>query len=163
MASRLVKVMDRIICKEQSAFIAGRQILDGPFILNETMEWCKKRKEKLMIFKIDFEKAYDTVPWDFLNYMLNLLGFGCVWHSWVCMVLKSSRTSILVNGSPTDEFTVRRGLRQGDPLSPFLFLIVMEELHLCIKEKILEGVFHGVSLSNNSTMVYHFCMRMMRL
>ncbi|XP_071700087.1 uncharacterized protein [Rutidosis leptorrhynchoides] len=155
LASRLVKVMDSIICQEQFAFIAGHQILDGPFILNETMEWCKKRKEKLMIFKIDFEKAYDTVNWDFLDYMLNILGFGASWRSWVHMILQSSRTSILINGSPTKKFKVHIGLRQGDPLSPFLFLIVMEGLHLCIKEKIGEGVFHEVSVGKNPIMVSH--------
>ncbi|XP_071688860.1 uncharacterized protein [Rutidosis leptorrhynchoides] len=155
LAMRLVKVLDKIIGKEQSYFITGRQILDGPLILNETIEWYKRRKEKLLILKIDFEKAYDTVNWEFLDYMLRILGFGTVWRSWVRMVLVSARTSILVNGSLTKEFAIRRGLRQGDPISPFLFLIVMEGLHLCIKEKIRAGALSGASVGNPSITLSH--------
>ncbi|XP_071687780.1 uncharacterized protein [Rutidosis leptorrhynchoides] len=155
LASRLVKVIDKIISKEQTAFIRGRQILDGPLILNETIDWYKKCKKKLMIMKIDFEKAYDTVSWDFLQYMLRVLRFGDVRRSWIRMCLHSARTSILINGSPTNEFEVRRGLRQGDPLNPFLFLIVMEGLHLCLKDKIESGSIRGATVSNSPIHLSH--------
>ncbi|XP_071694308.1 uncharacterized protein [Rutidosis leptorrhynchoides] len=83
------------------------------------------------------------------------LAFGVIWRSWVRMILHSSRASILINGSPTNEFKIQRDLRQGDPLSPFLFLIVMEGLHLCIKEKMVEGDFHGISVGVNPITVSH--------
>nr|GEZ79348.1 RNA-directed DNA polymerase, eukaryota, reverse transcriptase zinc-binding domain protein [Tanacetum cinerariifolium] len=117
----------------QSAFLADRQILDGPFILNEVLQWCKVKKKQTFIFKIDFEKAYDSVRWDFLGDVLSRFGFGSRWCGWIQECLQSSRGSMLVNGIPTQEFQFYKGLKQGDLLSPFLFILVMESLHLSFK------------------------------
>ncbi|GJV12654.1 RNA-directed DNA polymerase, eukaryota, reverse transcriptase zinc-binding domain protein [Tanacetum coccineum] len=73
----------------------------------------------------------EDVKWD-------RLGFSSTWRKWIMAGLKSSRASILVNGSPTSEFSLKRGLRQGDPLSPFLFIIVMEGLHIDLKDGLTE-------------------------
>ncbi|XP_071699535.1 uncharacterized protein [Rutidosis leptorrhynchoides] len=96
-----------------------------------------------MIFKVNFEKQYDTGSWKFLDHMLMLLGFGEQWRKWIRMCLDSARTSVIVNGSPTGEFFLQRGLRQGDPLSPFLFLIILEGVHPYIKEKVVSGDIKG--------------------
>ncbi|GJV67471.1 putative RNA-directed DNA polymerase, eukaryota, reverse transcriptase zinc-binding domain protein [Tanacetum coccineum] len=146
LANRLAKVMDKIVSQEQSAFISGRQILDGPLILSEMIDWYKKRKKKMLIFKVDFEKAFDSVSWKYLDYMLHNLGFGFTWRSWIKACLESSRTSILVNGSPTSEFSVKRDLRQGDPFSPFLFIIVMEGLHMALSEASHSDLIHGIKI-----------------
>ncbi|GJS09389.1 RNA-directed DNA polymerase, eukaryota, partial [Tanacetum coccineum] len=130
LANRLVSVINDLVNEVQSAFIADRQILDGPFLLNEVIQWCKLRKKQMLIFKVDFEKAYDSVRWDYLDEILRKFGFGDKWCKWIQCCLKSSRGSILVNGSPTKEFDFGRGLKQGDPLSSFLFILVMESLHL---------------------------------
>ncbi|GKA17777.1 putative RNA-directed DNA polymerase, eukaryota, reverse transcriptase zinc-binding domain protein [Tanacetum coccineum] len=100
-ANRLSKVIDKIVSKEQSAFIAGRQILDGPLILSEVIDWFKRINKKMFIFKMDFEKAFDSVSWKYLDYVLLSLGFGSKWRSWIRACLHSSRASILINGSPT--------------------------------------------------------------
>ncbi|GJU52610.1 RNA-directed DNA polymerase, eukaryota [Tanacetum coccineum] len=76
LANRLSLVIGSLISKEQSAFIRGRQILDGPLILSEVIEWCNLKKKKAMIFKVHFEKAYDSVKWEFLDMILNRFGFG---------------------------------------------------------------------------------------
>ncbi|GKD08130.1 RNA-directed DNA polymerase, eukaryota, reverse transcriptase zinc-binding domain protein [Tanacetum coccineum] len=75
LANRLSKVIDKVVSKEQSAFISGRFILDGPLILSEIMSWYKKKKRNLMLFKVDFEKALDTVSWKFRDHMLSILRF----------------------------------------------------------------------------------------
>ncbi|GKA37936.1 putative RNA-directed DNA polymerase, eukaryota, reverse transcriptase zinc-binding domain protein [Tanacetum coccineum] len=148
LANRLSKVIDSIISHEQSAFISGRQILDGPLILSEVIDWYKKRKKKMMLFKVDFEKAFDSVSWRFLDHVLEKLGFGVKWHGWIKAGLVSAQTSILLNGSPTSEFSLKRGLRQGDPLSPFLFIIVMEGLHIALRDGLAANMFRGVKVGS---------------
>ena len=88
LSNRLVTVIDGLVSTEQSAFVKGRQILDGPMILNEVLAWCKASRKKAMVFKVDFEKAYDTLRWDFLDDILLGFGFGPKWRSWMrgCLV-----------------------------------------------------------------------------
>ncbi|GJS13278.1 RNA-directed DNA polymerase, eukaryota [Tanacetum coccineum] len=149
LANRLVTVLGDIVSDVQSAFVTGRQILDGPFILNDLIHWCKSKKKQTMIFKVDFEKAFDSVRWDFLDDVLKKFGFGDRWCGWIQSCLRSSRGSILVNGSPTKEFQFYKGLKQGDPLSPFLFILIMESLHLSFQNTVNEGMFKGVSIGPN--------------
>nr|GFC14257.1 cysteine-rich receptor-like protein kinase [Tanacetum cinerariifolium] len=118
LANRLSLVIGDIVSQEHLAFIKERQITDGPLILNEVISWCKARKEQLLMFKVDFQKAFDSVRWDHLDDILGKYGFRIKWRGWIRGCLQSSKDSVLVNGSPTDEFSFHRGLRQEDPLSP---------------------------------------------
>nr|GEV35383.1 RNA-directed DNA polymerase, eukaryota [Tanacetum cinerariifolium] len=139
----------------QSAFIADRQILDGPFILNEVIQWCKSKHKQALIFKVDFEKAYDSVRWDFLDEVLRKFGFGNKWCKWIQCFLRSSRGSILVNGSPTREFQFGKGLKQGDLLSTFLFILVVESLHLSFQRIVDAGRFYGIKISGGLLNLSH--------
>ncbi|GJU48519.1 RNA-directed DNA polymerase, eukaryota, reverse transcriptase zinc-binding domain protein [Tanacetum coccineum] len=76
LANRLSKVIEKIVSIEQSAFISGRQILDGPLILSGVIEWFRKRRKKMLIFKLDFKKAFDSVSWKYLDFVLHSLRFG---------------------------------------------------------------------------------------
>ncbi|GJR23059.1 putative RNA-directed DNA polymerase, eukaryota, reverse transcriptase zinc-binding domain protein [Tanacetum coccineum] len=118
LANRLSQVIETIISSEQTAFVSQRHILDGPLMVNEIIDWYKRKKEKLMILKIDFEKAFDSISWDFLDQVLY----------------------------PTIELNLQRGLRQGDPLSLFLFILVMEGLHVAIQDAINAGLYCGAKL-----------------
>ncbi|GJT77710.1 putative RNA-directed DNA polymerase, eukaryota, reverse transcriptase zinc-binding domain protein [Tanacetum coccineum] len=146
LANRLAKVVHKLVSPEQSAFISGRQILDGPLMLSEIIDWYKKRGKKRMVFKVDFEKAYDSVSWKYLDHVLNQFGFGSKWRGWIRECLYSARTSIMVNGSPTAEFSLNRGLRQGDPLSPFLFILIMEGLYIAIEDAVHQQLISGVNI-----------------
>nr|GEY02973.1 RNA-directed DNA polymerase, eukaryota, reverse transcriptase zinc-binding domain protein [Tanacetum cinerariifolium] len=140
----------------QSPFISNRQILDGLFILNELLSWYKYNKLKAMVFKVDFEKAFDSIRCDYLDDLLKSFGLGDKWRGWISGCLKSAKGSVLVNGCPTSEFQFHRGLKQGDPLSPFLFILIMESLHLSLKKVMKAGLFTGISLDNSLTISHLF-------
>ncbi|GJS85004.1 RNA-directed DNA polymerase, eukaryota, partial [Tanacetum coccineum] len=156
LANRLCLVLPYLISDVQSAFVANRQILDGPFILNELLSWCKFKKLNGMIFKVDFEKAFDSVKWDYLDETLKAFGFGLKWRNWISSCLNNAMGSVLVNGSPTLEFQFHKGLKQGDPISPFLFILIMETLHLTFKRVLNAGLYKGISLNDSFTISHLF-------
>ncbi|GJT75046.1 RNA-directed DNA polymerase, eukaryota, partial [Tanacetum coccineum] len=95
LANRLVGVLGDLVNEVQSAFVVDRQILDGPFILYEVLQWCRRKKKHALIFKVDFEKAFDLVCWDFVDDVLNKFGFGERWRTWIQSCLRSSRGKIM--------------------------------------------------------------------
>jgi hypothetical protein len=110
LANRLKGVLEKVISKSQSAFIKGRQILNLILIANESIDCRLRLKEPGILCKMDVEKAYDHVNWDFLLYMLKRCGFGVKWCSWIAFCISSVRFSVLVNGSPEGFFNGSRGL-----------------------------------------------------
>ncbi|GJS39763.1 putative RNA-directed DNA polymerase, eukaryota [Tanacetum coccineum] len=149
LASRLARVIDSVIRPNQSAFIEGRQILDGCLIANEVIRMASLENQKQLLFKVDFEKAFDSVNWKFLLNVMRQMGFGLKWRKWIYSCLASASISIIINSSPTKEFKMERGLRQGDLLSPFLFLLVAEALQVTVLEACNVGLYNGVSLASN--------------
>ncbi|GKD64970.1 putative RNA-directed DNA polymerase, eukaryota, reverse transcriptase zinc-binding domain protein [Tanacetum coccineum] len=108
-----------------------------------------------MVFKVDFEKAFDSLRWDYFDAIMEQLGFGNKWRMWIASCLKNSRASILVNGSPTSEFELSKGLRQGDPMSPFLFILDKEGLHAMVSKAVNTGLFKGASIGHGNINVSH--------
>ena len=117
-------------------------------MINEVIGWIKKSGKQDFMLKIDFEKAYDNVNWAFLLSMLEQMRFPEKWCIWVKGILESARSSVLVNGTPTYEFQCQKGVRQGDPLSPFLFLVVMEALHCMIDRAVELEEVKGINFNN---------------
>nr|GEY02348.1 RNA-directed DNA polymerase, eukaryota [Tanacetum cinerariifolium] len=146
LANHLSLVISELVSDVQSAFFANRQIFDGRSVLNELLSWCKYKKSKALIFKIDFEKAFDLIRWDYLDVVLSNFGFGSKWRSWIQGCLNSAMGSILVNGSPTTEFKFAKGLKQRDPLSPFLFIMIMESLHLSFNNIVNAGFYKCIKI-----------------
>uniref|UniRef100_A0A2N9IC90 Reverse transcriptase domain-containing protein n=1 Tax=Fagus sylvatica TaxID=28930 RepID=A0A2N9IC90_FAGSY len=128
LASRLKGILPRIVSPWQGAFVPGRLIQDNTIIAEEVVSLMKKStaKDGFMAIKLDMEKAYDMIEWSFLLNILKLLGFCDKWIELIRECISSPSFSVLINGSPHGMISPSRGLRQGDPLSPFLFILGTE-------------------------------------
>jgi hypothetical protein len=125
-------------------------------ITNELVEDAKKLKKDMLLFKVDFEKALDSVDWSYLEAVMKNMNFPTLWRKWIMECISTASASILVNGCPTDEFKFERRLRQGDPLFPFLFLIVAEVLNVMMNALVAVGLFTGYKVGTfDSVSVTH--------
>ncbi|XP_045802334.1 uncharacterized protein LOC123895912 [Trifolium pratense] len=156
--SRLKSYLDKCVSEEQSAFIEGRSILDNALIAIEVILALKRRtrgwKGELAL-KIDISKAYDKVDWGFMCGMLKRLGFSAKWIHWMMICVSSVNYSVLVNFEKVGPIFPGRGLRQGDPLSPYLFILITEGLYSLIKRSLASGDLHGVQICHGAPMVSH--------
>jgi hypothetical protein len=158
-ANRIKPILSRSLSGEQLGFLKGRQILDAIGMAHECLHNIKKKKTKALILKLDLRKAFDYIDWDFLRLILTQSGFSPPFINWIMCGVTSTNFSVLVNGEPSPFFCSGRGLRQGCPLSPLLFIIVMEGLSpllfilvmeglsLLLKQKQIEGKITGIKVS----------------
>nr|GEW68546.1 hypothetical protein [Tanacetum cinerariifolium] len=133
-----------VVSKNQSAFIPERRISDNILITQELMHnyHCNTRAPRCA-FKVDIQKAYDTVDWKFLECILKYFSFPLVMLTWIMVCVTSASFSINVNGNMHGFFNGKCGLRQGDPLLPYLFTLVMEVLTLLLQRRVrLADFFH---------------------
>nr|GEX16021.1 RNA-directed DNA polymerase, eukaryota [Tanacetum cinerariifolium] len=124
LANRLATVISDLVSNTQSAFVVKRQTLDGPFILNEVLSWCKRKRKQALVFKVDFAKAYDSVRWDFLLDIIHAFGFGSRWCMWI----------------------------RGDPLAPLLYILVMETLYISVSRAVNEASGLRINVSKSQVL-----------
>jgi hypothetical protein len=142
--NRLTPFAGGLINPSQTAFIRGRYIGDGAVILHEVMHELRKRKGAGVIFKIDFEKAYDSIRWEFVEEVLAKKGFDNKLRGWIMSTVRGGKVCVNINGGNGPYFKTHRGLRQGDPLSPLLFNLAVDALaHILDKAK-GKGYIKGV-------------------
>jgi hypothetical protein len=147
-AFRIKSFLSKGISKEQFGFLENRQITDEIGVAQETLHSIKIKKSKALVLKLDMMKAYDRVDWSFLRLVLLQIGLSLEATDWIMGCVRSANFSVLINGSPSRFFRISRGLRQGCPLSPLLFLIIVEGLSRILLKLVEEGKIEGVSVAN---------------
>ena len=140
LANRLAPLLDSMVATNQSAFIRGRCIHDNFMLVQQTIKVLHRRKISSLFLKLDISKAFDSVAWTFLLEILSHLGFGASWCTLIANLLNSATTQVLLNGEPGNSISHQRGFRQGDPLSPMLFILVMDVLNSMFCRAELEGL-----------------------
>jgi hypothetical protein len=141
---RLNTVADHVVRPSQTAFMQGRNILDGVVTLHEVVHELHSKKLNGVILKLDFEKAYDKVKWSFLQQTLRMKGFSNEWRCLINSFMSGGSVAIKVNDDVGNYFQTLKGLRQGDPLSPMLFNIVADTLAIKIERAKNDGLIEGV-------------------
>jgi len=144
---RLKVILSKHISREQFGFLKGRQIHEAIGVAQEGLHTIKTKKLRADVIKLDLSKAFDRVNWLYIRMLLIHLGFGLDFVNWIMACLISVSFSILLNESTTDFFQARRGIRQGCPLSPLLFLLVAESLSCYLIEAKEGGCFSGIKTS----------------
>lgn len=128
LSSRLQPFIYSIMHQDQSGFIKGRSIADNFTYAADIVQTCFKRKKSAIVLKLDFQKAFESVSWSALAAIMHAKGFPEIWCNWVESLNRSSQSAVVLNGKPGPWINCKQGLRQGDPLSPYLFIIVADVL-----------------------------------
>ena len=157
-ANRLKQVLPQLVCENQSAFVAERLITDNVLVASETMFHTSHKRKGLvgeMALKLDMSKAYDRVEWNCLKRIMQKMGFAEKWVTLVMQCLSTVTYAIKINGVPRGHIIPSRGLRQGDPLSPYLFLLCAEGLSAMLHQAVQEKRLRGVSVCRRGPKISH--------
>ena len=158
LVNRFKKVLPQIISENQSAFLSKRLIIDNVLIAFELMHYLdhkKSGKDGFMTIKLDMSKAYNKVKWDFIERVMRRMGFHEKWVGCVLNCITTVTYSILINGEAHGRISPTRGLRQGDPLSSYLFLLCMEAFSALISDASNRNLLSGVSICRGCPRVIH--------
>ncbi|KAL0010115.1 hypothetical protein SO802_005223 [Lithocarpus litseifolius] len=158
LANRLKKILPRIISEHQSTFTKNRLITDNILVAYESLHFMNNMrtgKTGYMAVKIDMSKAYDRAEWVYLENVMRKMGFSEKWIGLIMVCIKTVTYSILVNGEPQGLIQPTRGIRQGDPLSPFLFLLCTKGLHGLIQQSVRMRELKGLSISWHGPRLTH--------
>jgi hypothetical protein len=158
LSNRILPILDSMISRNQSAFIPGRNIAENVLLAQELLRnYHRKDGKPRCTLKIDLMRAYDSVNGDFIIHCLACLGFPEKFINWIKVCITSPRFSVSLNGTLTGYFKGAKGLRQGDPLSPYLFVIAMEVLSQILKEYTSAGSGFKFQFRCSKLKLTHLC------
>ena len=159
LANRLKQILPSVISSTQSAFVPGRLIIDNVLVAYEVLHFMHSRKtgkKGSLALKLDINKAYDRVKWGFLQCIMTKLGFPERWIQWMMGCVTTPTFSILINGKAYGNINPTRGIRQGDPLSPYLFLLCAEEFTSLLQRAELDGRIKGALICRRVPRISNF-------
>ena len=143
-ARRIQKVLPKIIHHNQTAYVKGRFIGEGLRLIDDLFEYTHSNSIPGLLLTVDFEKAFDSVEWSYIDFTLDAFNFGSSIRKWVNTFYNNTYSCVMNGGFSTGYFPLQRGVRQGDPLSPYLFVLSLEILLCKIRQtKQIKGVFLG--------------------
>jgi hypothetical protein len=158
MVNRLRPILGDIVSINQSAFVSGRLIMDNALVAFECLHFIEHNtntEKNFCAYKLDLSKAYERVDWDFLKKVMQRLGFSHQWVDWIMSCVTSVRYQVKFNGTLLDSFSPSRGLRQGDPLSPFLFLFVADGLSTLLQREVNANSIEPVKICRRAPGISH--------
>lgn len=158
LANKLKILLDMVISDTQSAFFPGRLISDNIMISCEVMHFLKRKrydKDEYMALKLDMSKAYDRVEWKFLEAILEKMGFNSWWIHLILRCVTSVSYNIVHGDKSMGPIFLNQGIRQGDPLSPYLFIICVEGLSALIRKYEDRGWIHGIKICRKAPAISH--------
>ena len=138
-------MLPEIIHHNQNAYVKGRTIFDAVRTIDDIISLTASKDISSLLVAIDFEKAFDSVNWNYLKKTLEKFNFGPSFIAWITTFYSDISSSVMNNGFATQPFKLSRGVRQGDPLSPYLFILVLETLAINIRNDIKIG---GIKIDN---------------
>lgn len=150
-ANRIKPILDGLIHPSQTSFVPGRNIQENIIITKEMAFFFKKSSpcRNIMALKIDLSKAYDNLEWGFIRDTMQGFNFPQSLIDLIMDCICSPHISLIWNGEVTESFSPSRGIRQGDPLSPYLFVLCMERLSILINDKLKEGSWKPIKISRD--------------
>lgn len=158
LSNRLKPCLDTIISDKQSAFIEGRLLTDNALIAFEINHYMKRLTQGLKgraAFKIDISKAYDRLEWSFIRSMMEKFGFSAMWIARIMKLISSVSYSFIRDGTIFGEVILQRGVRQGDPISPYIYIMCAEGLSSIIRRHEEMGLLHGCTIARGAPTISH--------
>lgn len=157
MTNRIKYVIRGLIGPEQSSFVPGKQITDNIVVYQEFLHSLRRKKgsKGLMVLKIDLEKAYDRLAWRFIKDTLEVAGFDNTWVRNIMACISTCRLGVIWNGEQLDWIEPSRGIRQGDAISPYIFVLCIERLSHIIRDLVRRGLWKGIRLNRGGPLLSH--------
>ncbi|KAA0047998.1 LINE-1 retrotransposable element ORF2 protein [Cucumis melo var. makuwa] len=154
LANKIKETLPDTVAKNQMAFVKGRQITDAILIANEVIDYWKSKKEKGFILKLDVEKAFDKISSSFIEYMLNQKNYLERLRKWIKACISNVNYSVIINGKPRGRIKAQKGIKQGDSISPFIFVLAMDYLSRLLNHLKKRQAIKGAKI-NNSCSITH--------
>ena len=150
MGLRLKSVLPSLIHSDQNGFVPGGNIFFSSHTIRDILFYCKKENLDLILLALDYTKAFDSINFKFIHKTFELFNFGEKFKKWITIIFNKGKSCISNNGNISESFHIERSTRQGDPISPFIFILGLETLFITLRS---DENIKGFRIENNELKV----------